>query len=52
MAIQYTQPNGNYLDLLKAFIKAVEGEYPTPYVDTVGVATIGWQLKGSASILF
>lgn len=28
MAIQYTQPNGNYLDLLDAFIKAVEGEYP------------------------
>jgi GH24 family phage-related lysozyme (muramidase) len=42
MAIQYTQPTGNFLDLLKAFIKAVEVEEPDPYLDTEGVPTIGW----------
>jgi hypothetical protein len=42
MAIQFTLGNTNYLDVLKAFIKAVEGAETDPYVDTQGYPTIGW----------
>lgn len=42
MAISYSQNLTNYNQILQAFIKALEGQYLAPYVDSVGVPTVGW----------
>ena len=42
MSVTFSTELANYAVTLKNFIKSVEGDCPDPYIDSVGVPTIGW----------